>query len=60
MNLLHRLTCWMTFTCGGLLRHAIARATIQPMNVQPRKALMTVTDPALGTWRIQAMTASIQ
>jgi hypothetical protein len=39
---------------AGTLLAAIASATTQPINVQPRKRLMTMIDPTLGTLRIAA------
>jgi hypothetical protein len=39
---------------------AIAGATTQPMNVQPRNRLMTATDPALGIPLYPAIIVGIQ
>jgi predicted NAD/FAD-dependent oxidoreductase len=48
----------MTWTAGpGAERSAMARAIIQPMQVQPRTTLTTATAPMSGTWRIQAITS---
>jgi hypothetical protein len=40
---------------AGADRHAIAKATTQPMSVQSRNRLITITDPTFRTWRATAM-----
>jgi len=45
---------------AGTDRQAMARATIQPMTVQPRNRLMTATLPKLGTCRRPATSDGVQ
>lgn len=49
---------WMMIVCeavDGTERAAIAIETTQPIRLQPKKKLMTITDPKFGTRRIEPM-----